>query len=130
MRRGGAEMRALVVSCGTEHDDADDRDTIGGHARLSVQESGDGRQAGRIPWRHPDVALAHRTGRYNWRLVTTSASSLKLRLSQRSGDIVKSEIRNMSVEGERVRGITLSQGVCDTPVPPQIASAVDEGVRL
>ena len=36
----------------------------------------------------------------------------------------------MSVECERVGGINLSQGVCDTPVPPQIAAAVAEGVSL
>jgi len=52
----------------------------------------------------------------------------KLRLSQRAGDIVKSEIRNMSVQCERVGGINLSQGVCDTPVPEPVASAVAEGV--
>src|ERR1041385_2164335 len=61
--------------------------------------------------------------------MTTSLTSTKLRLSRRAADTVKSEIRNMSVECERVGGINLSQGVCDTPVPPPIASAVDEGVR-
>jgi aminotransferase len=59
----------------------------------------------------------------------TFPPSAKLRLSLRAGDIVKSEIRNMSVACERVGGVNLSQGVCDTPVPAPIASAVDEGVR-
>src|SRR5437868_11896956 len=52
----------------------------------------------------------------------------KLRVSNRAGDIVKSEIRNMSVECERVGGVNLSQGVCDTPVPEQVAGFVAEGV--
>ena len=52
----------------------------------------------------------------------------RLRLSNRAGDIVKSEIRNMSVECERVGGVNLSQGVCDTPVPGPIANSVSEGI--
>lgn len=61
-------------------------------------------------------------------MTSTSLPSAKLRLSLRAGDIVKSEIRSMSVECERVGGINLAQGVCDTPVPSEIASAVAEGV--
>lgn len=53
----------------------------------------------------------------------------RLRLSGRSAEIVKSEIRSMSVECARVGGINLSQGVCDTPVPTAIASAVAEGIE-
>jgi aminotransferase len=52
----------------------------------------------------------------------------KLRLSHRAGDIVKSEIRNMSLECERVGGVNLSQGVCDTPVPAEVADGVAEGI--
>jgi aminotransferase len=48
---------------------------------------------------------------------------MSLRLSKRSGFIVQSEIRNMSIECERVGGINLSQGVCDTPIPPEVRAA-------
>ncbi len=48
---------------------------------------------------------------------------MPLRLSKRSGFIVQSEIRNMSIECERVGGINLSQGVCDTPIPPDVRRA-------
>lgn len=51
--------------------------------------------------------------------------------SKRTELIVRSEIRNMSVECERVRGINLSQGVCDTEVPQVVRraaqAAIDEG---
>jgi aminotransferase len=48
---------------------------------------------------------------------------MSLRLSKRSSFIVQSEIRNMSIECERVGGINLSQGVCDTPIPAQVRAA-------
>lgn len=50
------------------------------------------------------------------------------RLSGRSSLIVQSEIRNMSLECERIGGINLSQGVCDTPVPPPVAAGASAGV--
>jgi len=56
------------------------------------------------------------------------AAVSNLRLSRRSAEVVQSEIRNMSVQCARMGGINLSQGVCDTPVPPPIAGAVAEGV--
>jgi aminotransferase len=53
------------------------------------------------------------------------------RLSERSACVVRSEIRNMSLECDRVGGINLSQGICDTPVPPVVRSAarhaIDDG---
>lgn len=60
---------------------------------------------------------------------TPAAAASRLRLSRRAADVVKSEIRNMSVQCERVGGVNLSQGVCDTPVPGPVASAVAEGVE-
>ena len=51
------------------------------------------------------------------------------KLSPRSAFIAKAEIRNMSVECERVGGINLAQGVCDTDVPEVVAAAVDKAVR-
>lgn len=51
------------------------------------------------------------------------------KLSERSRFIEKAEIRNMSVECDRVGGINLAQGVCDTDVPEVVAAAVDKAVR-
>jgi len=51
------------------------------------------------------------------------------KLSPRSSFIEKAEIRNMSVECERVNGINLAQGVCDTDVPEVVTAAVDKAVR-
>lgn len=50
-------------------------------------------------------------------------------LSKRSAFVEKAEIRNMSVECERVGGINLAQGVCDTDVPEVVAAAVNKAVR-
>jgi len=53
--------------------------------------------------------------------------------SKRVDLIYQSEIRNMSLECDRVGGINLSQGVCDTEVPEVVRrgaqSAMDEGVN-
>jgi aminotransferase len=46
----------------------------------------------------------------------------KLRLSEISPGMVQSEIRAMSLECERVNGINLAQGVCDTEVPRPVAA--------
>jgi len=58
---------------------------------------------------------------------------MSLGLSKRCGFIVQSEIRNMSIECDRVGGINLSQGICDTPVPVEVRrgaqAAIDEGVN-
>jgi aminotransferase len=49
-----------------------------------------------------------------------------LRLSEISPGMVQSEIRAMSVECERVSGVNLAQGVCDTGVPsPVMQRAID-----
>jgi aminotransferase len=42
---------------------------------------------------------------------------MALSLSKRAGYITQAEIRVMTIECERVGGINLAQGVCDTPVP-------------
>ena len=59
------------------------------------------------------------------------ASSLSL--SRKADLIAQSEIRAMSIECEKVNGLNLAQGVCDTEVPQVIRHAVrkamDEGVN-
>lgn len=53
--------------------------------------------------------------------------------SQRAARTVQSEIRVMSVECEKVKGINLAQGVCDTPVPEFVRHgahrAIDAGLN-
>jgi len=52
-----------------------------------------------------------------------------LSLSRRAARIAKAEIRNMTVECERVGGINLAQGVCDLPVPPPVADGAEDAIR-
>jgi aminotransferase len=56
-----------------------------------------------------------------------------LNLSKRHELVMQSEIRNMSIECDRVGGINLSQGVCDTEVPLQVRvaawEAMDKGIN-
>jgi aminotransferase len=47
----------------------------------------------------------------------------KLALSGLSANIMQSEIRAMSVECDRIQGINLAQGVCDTDLPAPVAEA-------
>lgn len=42
---------------------------------------------------------------------------MSLAISSRSSQMVQSEIRNMSIECDRVGGINLSQGICDLELP-------------
>ena len=54
-------------------------------------------------------------------------------LSERAHRITQAEIRVMTIECEKVGGINLAQGVCDTEVPPPVRrgaqAAIDEGVN-
>jgi len=52
-----------------------------------------------------------------------------LSLSRRATRIAKAEIRNMTVECERVGGINLAQGVCDLPVPPPVAAGAVDAIH-
>ena len=58
---------------------------------------------------------------------------MTLKLSQRHAWVAQSEIRNMSIECDRVQGINLSQGVCDLEVPAAVRQgakeAMDAGVN-
>jgi aminotransferase len=52
----------------------------------------------------------------------------RLRLSEIAPGLMQSEIRAMSVECERVGGINLAQGVCDTGVPAVVAARAVEAI--
>jgi aminotransferase len=62
------------------------------------------------------------------------ATTDKLRLSEISPGMVQSEIRAMSVECDRINGVNLAQGVCDTGVPSPVMtgalSAINEGYNI
>lgn len=54
---------------------------------------------------------------------------MALSLSKRSARIEQAEIRAMSIECEKVGGINLAQGVCDTQVPPLIRENAHFGIE-
>jgi len=58
---------------------------------------------------------------------TTAAS--RLALSDLAPDTFQSEIRAMTTECDRLGGINMAQGVCDTPVPPLIEEAAIRAIR-
>lgn len=51
-----------------------------------------------------------------------------LKLSTRHEWVMQSEIRNMSIECDRVEGINLSQGVCDLEVPALVRQGAQEAM--
>ena len=58
---------------------------------------------------------------------------MSLSISERASRTVQSEIRVMSIECEKVKGINLAQGVCDTEVPESVREgakrAIDSGIN-
>src|SRR4030065_2300166 len=53
---------------------------------------------------------------------------MALQISNRAERIVQAEIRSMSIECERVGGINLAQGVCDTEVPLPVRTGAKEAI--
>jgi aminotransferase len=53
----------------------------------------------------------------------------RLQLSEISPSIVQSEIRAMSVECDRVGGINLAQGICDTELPGVVAKGAVDAIH-
>src|SRR5437016_10435890 len=52
----------------------------------------------------------------------------RIALSEKAARIVQSEIRAMSIECEKVQGINLAQGVCDTELPASVAQGAKEAI--
>ena len=52
-----------------------------------------------------------------------------MKLSRRASAITQSEIRVMSVECERVRGVNLAQGIGDTEVPATVRRAAQQAIE-
>jgi len=53
----------------------------------------------------------------------------RLQLSEISPRIMQSEIRSMSVECDRIGGVNLAQGVCDTPLPTAVQEAAIQAIE-
>jgi len=54
---------------------------------------------------------------------------MTLKLSARQEWVMQSEIRNMSIECDRIGGINLSQGVCDTEIPLSVRREAQEAIE-
>src|ERR1051325_6265963 len=54
---------------------------------------------------------------------------MALSFSRRSGMIEQAEIRAMSIECEKIGGINLAQGVCDTTIPIPIRQEAHRGIE-
>lgn len=52
-----------------------------------------------------------------------------LKLNPKAQNIRQSEIRVMSVECDRVGGINLAQGICDTPVPAEVRDGAHQAIE-
>src|SRR6185312_14836983 len=58
-----------------------------------------------------------------------TAAASRLSLSALAPETLQSEIRAMTTECDRIGGINLAQGVCDTPPPPVIVEAAHQAIR-
>jgi aminotransferase len=59
----------------------------------------------------------------------TVAAQSRLALSQLAPGVMQSEIRAMTTECDRIGGINLAQGVCDTPVPAPVEAEAHAAIR-
>jgi aminotransferase len=59
----------------------------------------------------------------------TTAPASRLALSHLAPGTIQSEIRAMTTECDRIGGINLAQGVCDTPVPPVVQEAAIRAIH-
>jgi aminotransferase len=50
--------------------------------------------------------------------------------SERTARLAQSDIRAMTLACAQVNGINMSQGVCDTPVPPVVLEATIESPQI
>jgi aminotransferase len=53
----------------------------------------------------------------------------RLALSELAPGVMQSEIRAMTTECDRIGGINLAQGVCDTPVPPPVEAEAHAAIH-
>jgi aminotransferase len=62
-------------------------------------------------------------------VATPQASASRLSLSELAPGVIQSEIRAMTTECDRIGGINLAQGVCDTPVPAPVEEEAIRAIR-
>lgn len=60
---------------------------------------------------------------------TAAVTASRLSLSELAPETFQSEIRSMTTECDRIGGINLAQGVCDTPVPAVVEEAAHQAIR-
>lgn len=58
-----------------------------------------------------------------------AATASRLSLSELAPETFQSEIRAMTTECDRIGGINLAQGVCDTPIPAVVEEAAHQAIR-
>jgi aminotransferase len=56
-------------------------------------------------------------------------ATANLRLSKIAPNLVQSEIRAMTMECDRVGGVNLAQGVCDTDLPASVAEGAHQAIQ-
>jgi aminotransferase len=59
----------------------------------------------------------------------SGAAGSRLALSELAPGVMQSEIRAMTTECDRIGGINLAQGVCDTPVPAPVEEEAIKAIR-
>ncbi|MGA7108293.1 MAG: pyridoxal phosphate-dependent aminotransferase [Terracidiphilus sp.] len=62
-------------------------------------------------------------------LATHPQTQSRLALSELAPGVMQSEIRAMTTECDRIGGINLAQGVCDTPVPTPVEQEAHAAIR-
>jgi aminotransferase len=62
-------------------------------------------------------------------MATATRPASRLGLSEISPRIMQSEIRSMTVECDRMGGVNLAQGVCDTPLPVSVEEAAIRAIE-
>ena len=59
----------------------------------------------------------------------TASAQSRLALSELAPNVIQSEIRAMTTECDRIGGINLAQGVCDTPVPAPVEAEAHAAIK-
>lgn len=54
---------------------------------------------------------------------------MALTFSKRANSTSQSEIRNMSIECDKINGVNLSQGICDLPLPEAVSSGAIQAIK-
>jgi aminotransferase len=62
-------------------------------------------------------------------LTAQATAASRLALSELAPGVMQSEIRAMTTECDRIGGINLAQGVCDTPVPAPVEAEAHAAIR-